>query len=78
VPEPLVPLQMPIRVTDANFGRVPRVYVEYARDRAMTHGMQRQMQAAAPCASVVSLDTDRTSFFSRTDEFTAVLLAAAN
>jgi pimeloyl-ACP methyl ester carboxylesterase len=76
VPEPLAPLGTPIRVTDASFGRVPRVYVECSRDRAMTLGMQREMQAALPCRAVFSLDTDHSPFLSRPDELAAALLAA--
>ena len=74
-PEPTVPLATPVQLSDANFGTVPRVYVECARDRAIPLSLQRQMQAAQPCRQVLSLDTDHSPFFSRVDELTAHLSA---
>ena len=35
VPQPVGPLLSPMRVSDANFGRVPRVYIECALDNAV-------------------------------------------
>jgi pimeloyl-ACP methyl ester carboxylesterase len=74
VPEPLAPLLTPIQVTPANFGRLPRVYVECTRDRAITHQQQRRMQAALPCQQRVTLDTDHSPFLSRSDDLAATLL----
>jgi len=73
-PEPLQPLATPVRVTAARFGRVPRVYVECADDRAITHAAQRKMQAALPCRERVVLDSDHSPFFCRPDELTEALL----
>ena len=56
-PEPLAPATAPVTLTAANFGRVPRVYVECRRDRAISPELQRRMYEATPCAEVVSLDT---------------------
>jgi pimeloyl-ACP methyl ester carboxylesterase len=77
VPEPMAPLETPVRVTDANFGTVARMYVECARDRAMTLRSQRRMQEALPCRDTFTLDTDHSPFLSRPDELTAALLRAA-
>jgi pimeloyl-ACP methyl ester carboxylesterase len=77
VPEPMAPLGTPVRTTDAKFGTVPRMYVECARDRAMTLASQRQMQAALPCRDTISLDTDHSPFLSRPDELAAALLRTA-
>ena len=49
VPEPLAPLATPLRLTDARFGSVPRIYVECTEDKAMTLAAQRRMQEALPC-----------------------------
>jgi pimeloyl-ACP methyl ester carboxylesterase len=76
-PEPTVPLATPVRITAANYGTVPRVYVECARDRAMPLVMQRQMQAASPCRQVLSIDTDHSPFFSRPDELARALNSLA-
>lgn len=56
-PEPLGPATTPVTLTAGNFGRVPRVYVECRRDRAISPEQQRRMWTATPCAQVVSLDT---------------------
>jgi pimeloyl-ACP methyl ester carboxylesterase len=76
VAEPMAPLATPVRTSDANFGTVPRMYVECARDRAMTLASQRQMQAALPCRDTVLIDTDHSPFLSRPDELASVLLRA--
>jgi pimeloyl-ACP methyl ester carboxylesterase len=67
-PEPTSPLATPVRVTSGNFGRVPRIYVECLRDRAIPPALQRQMYTATPCREVLSLDTDHSPFFSAPDE----------
>jgi pimeloyl-ACP methyl ester carboxylesterase len=76
-PEPTVPLATPVKITDARFGRVPRIYIECLRDQAMAPALQRQMYAALPCRNVQTLDTDHSPFFSRPDELTALLHALA-
>jgi pimeloyl-ACP methyl ester carboxylesterase len=73
-PEPLAPLATPIRTTAARFGSVPRVYVECARDRAITHRAQRRMQAALPCRERITLEADHSPFFCCVEELTSVLL----
>jgi len=72
-PEPTLPLATPLKLTAGNFGRVPRVYIECLRDRAMPPGLQKQMYTALPCRRIVSIDTDHSPFFSRPDELTAHL-----
>lgn len=73
-PEPVAPLTTPIRTSAVNFGRVPRLYIECRRDRAVSLSEQRRMVSAIPC-QLVSMDTDHSPFFSSPDELTAHLLA---
>ena len=73
-PEPLAPLATPVRTSAARFGSVPRIYVECTLDRVITHGAQRRMQAALPCRERITLATDHSPFFSRTEELASVLL----
>jgi pimeloyl-ACP methyl ester carboxylesterase len=63
LPEPLSPLAEPVRTTTERFGRVPRAYVECLRDRALPLARQREMQAALPCRTVVTIDTGHSPFF---------------
>jgi pimeloyl-ACP methyl ester carboxylesterase len=74
-PEAVAPLTTPIRVSAQNFARVPRVYIECLRDRAVSLSEQRRMVSATPCRQVISMDTDHSPFFSAPDELTAHLLA---
>ena len=72
-PEPTLPLATPVKLTAGNFGKVPRVYVECLRDRAIPLSFQRQMHGASPCERVLALDTDHSPFLSRPDELAALL-----
>jgi pimeloyl-ACP methyl ester carboxylesterase len=76
-PEPAAPLGTPVHVTEENFGRVPRVYIECLRDRAIPLPLQRAMLAETPCRRVLSIDTDHSPFLSRPDELSAHLQAIA-
>lgn len=72
-PEPTAPMATPVRITEANFGRVPRIYLQCLRDQAIPPALQRQMYTATPCREVRSLDADHSPFFSAPDELTAQL-----
>lgn len=74
-PEALAPLATPIRVTEANFGRVPRVYIECLRDNAIPPRLQKQMYTTLPCQQVIAMDTDHSPFFSAPEELGTHLLA---
>ncbi|MEH2464727.1 alpha/beta fold hydrolase [Nostoc sp.] len=63
-PQALAPLQTPVNTTAANFGRVPRVYIECLQDRAISISVQRQMQAALPCHLAMAMDTSHSPFLS--------------
>jgi pimeloyl-ACP methyl ester carboxylesterase len=75
-PEPLKPLVTPLKLTAQRFGSVPRSYIECLQDRAVTLPAQRRMQAALPCDTVHSLDSDHSPFFSRVPELAHLLGAA--
>jgi len=71
------PLGRPLRLTDANYGRIPRVYVEVLQDYAIPIEYQRLMQQALPCERVITLDCDHTPMASATGALVDVLLALA-
>jgi pimeloyl-ACP methyl ester carboxylesterase len=62
-PEPVVPLTTPLDLSERNFGRVPRVYIETRCDNAVTLSMQRKMIADMPCEAVISMNTSHSPFF---------------
>jgi pimeloyl-ACP methyl ester carboxylesterase len=76
-PEANMPAVTPLRLSDGNFGRVPRVYVECLRDRVVSPTLQRKMQARLPCERVFSLDTGHSPFLSAPEELARCLLEIA-
>ena len=64
----------PLQLSDANFGRVPRVYIECTEDRAVTPFFQRKMYGETSCEKVYSLPTSHSPFFSRPKELVEILL----
>jgi pimeloyl-ACP methyl ester carboxylesterase len=72
-PEATVPLVTPLELSAEKFGRVPRVYIECLRDRAIPIALQRRMQSNWPCQRVHALDTDHSPFLSRPDELADLL-----
>jgi pimeloyl-ACP methyl ester carboxylesterase len=77
-PEPTAPLTTPLLLSDENFGRVPRVYIECLRDGAISPVLQKQMYTALPRTKVVTLDTDHSPFISRPDELAEYLHSLSN
>jgi pimeloyl-ACP methyl ester carboxylesterase len=73
-PEPAEPSTTPIRVSDRNFGRVPRIYIECQQDKAILPSMQKAMYMATPCRQVISMNTDHSPFFSAPAELSRHLL----
>lgn len=67
----------PVVVTEGNFGRVPRVYVETLRDRTITPSAQRGMYGRTPCEKVILMDTGHFPQYAApeelTDKFTSVV-----
>lgn len=76
-PEPVAPGTTPLRLTEAKYGRIPRVYVHTLRDRCIPPATQEQMVAAQPCERVLTMDTSHAPLFSAPDELAAHLLALA-
>lgn len=62
-PQPMVVMSEPIALSDENFGRVPRVYIECLQDKALTPALQKRMYEASPCRSVIAMDASHSPFF---------------
>jgi pimeloyl-ACP methyl ester carboxylesterase len=73
--EPMAPMATPVSITEANFGKVPRVYIECLQDRAIPPALQKQMYTATPCQKVISMDTSHSPFFSAPQALADHLLA---
>jgi pimeloyl-ACP methyl ester carboxylesterase len=64
-PEPNWAGFTPLRLSEEAYGSVPRIYIECLQDRAVTIGLQRQMQRDSRCTHVYSLDSGHSPFFSQ-------------
>ena len=53
--EPVESAITPLQLTEENFGRVPRVYIECTEDRAVTPFIQRKMYTETPCEKSIQL-----------------------
>lgn len=76
-PEPATMSAARLSLTDANFGRIKRYYVECQNDRAISLETQRAMQAALPCQQIFTLDSGHSPFMSRPAELASILSVIA-
>jgi pimeloyl-ACP methyl ester carboxylesterase len=74
VPQAMAPLTTPLETTDV-FGRIPRVYIECLKDRAISDYIQKKMYTRLPCKTVFSINTDHSPFFSAPEELAGHLLS---
>jgi hypothetical protein len=75
--EPIAPLTIPLSLTAANFGKVPRLYIETLNDRGISTSLQRRMYSFLPRKKVLSMSTGHSPFLSTPRELTANLLSLA-
>ena len=68
------PFDTAVKTTAERWGRIPRYYIECARDRAITLKLQRTMQEQSPCKRTFSIDTDHSPFFSAPEQLADILL----
>lgn len=67
----------PLHLTEENYGRIPRYYIECTDDRAVTPFIQQKMYTETPCEKVYRMDTSHSPFFSRPAELVDILLEIA-
>lgn len=75
--EPIITGITPLHLTDANFGRVPRFYIECTEDRAVTPYIQQRMYSETPCKKVYQMPTSHSPFFSMPAELVNIILKIA-
>ena len=63
-PEPIAPMATPLKLSEENFGRIPRVYIETLCDKGLTPSLQKRMVTALPCHKVISMETSHSPFLS--------------
>jgi len=72
-PEPTVIMEAPMRTTELNYGRVPRVFIECTEDQAIPIAKQREWYGVVPCQRVITMETDHSPFFSAPADLVAHL-----
>jgi pimeloyl-ACP methyl ester carboxylesterase len=74
VPQNPATFTTPINITEENFGRIPRVYIECLLDKALSPWVQKKMYSEIPCR-VISMNTNHSPFLSAPEEFVEHLLS---
>jgi hypothetical protein len=62
------PMTIPMRLTNENFGRVRKIYIECLQNKAVTPGQQRIMYTQTPCDKVIPMNTSHSPFLSSPQE----------
>ena len=73
VPEPAAPLMYELQVTDENFGRIPKYYIECTEDRAIPIAVQRAMYKGM-VEKVYTLNSSHTPNFSQPEKLANILI----
>ena len=72
-PEPNAPVATPLNLSEENFGRVARVYIETLQDRGLTPTLQKKMYTATSCRKVLSMQTSHSPFLSAPEKLVSYL-----
>ncbi len=72
-PEPNAPVATPLNLSEENFGRVVRVYIETTQDKGVTPTLQKKMYTATPCQKVISMETSHSPFLSAPEKLVSHL-----
>ncbi len=75
VPQPVAIATTPLRLSAERYGRIPRIFIECARDRTLTPAFQQSMQAAQLCDRVFTMDSDHSPFYSAPEELAGHLMS---
>jgi pimeloyl-ACP methyl ester carboxylesterase len=77
IPEPAGPQGMPVKLSEGNFGRVPKYYIETTKDRTVSPFLQEQMTAKTKLVKVTKLDAGHASYITKPKLVAAAILDAA-
>ncbi len=73
-PEPSLPALTRLKLSERNYGSIPRYFIELTQDRAVSLTLQRKLVARSPCAQVFSLEASHSAYFSMPNELTSTIL----
>lgn len=72
--EPAVPLANTVTLTSANYGSVPKYYIQTSMDHVVSPDLQTRMITAAGVTNLYTLNTSHCPFLSQPDAVTALLV----
>lgn len=72
--EPNLPVATPLKLSDGNFGRVRKIYIQTTDDRAITFEHQEMMIKRVPVENVFSIKSSHSPFLSKPIELSNILL----
>jgi hypothetical protein len=73
LPESTESAKAKLKLTEENYGSVPRYYIECTEDRAITPWLQEKMLAEMPCLKVYKIASSHSPFFSMPDKLTEII-----
>jgi len=76
-PDPLAPFATPVKLTDARFGSVQKVYIYTRNDHAISYPKQQDMAKIGQVKVVHTLTSSHTPFISMPQEVAAILIKEA-
>jgi hypothetical protein len=71
-------MSTPATVTWERWGRVPRAFIQCSEDAVISLDKQREMQAAAPCDPVLTLQADHSPFLCAPEALAQAMLVIGN
>ncbi len=72
--EPMEPLRTPLSLTEANYGRVPRIYIHSRNDRVIPPASQERMCRLAGCKKEIGGDWGHSPFLSHPEALAGLLM----
>lgn len=78
VPEATSIFKTSLHLSENNFGRVPRAFIECLNDKTIPIQVQKTMYTKIPCLKVISLNTGHSPFLSAPEQLATCLLSLTN
>lgn len=74
-PEPLAVFQATAKITDANFGRVPKYYITTLNDQGVGPALQKRMLDgyAGKIVKIYTMETSHSPYWAKPDELVSIL-----
>jgi hypothetical protein len=76
--EPRQTATEPIRITEKNYGSIPKYYIELTEDRAITPFLQKKMYTEMPVDKVFKMESSHSPFFCKPQELVDILVQIAS